>query len=81
MLIDKRTDIEETSDIFQTLYSTLEGTGANFKELCIYAGINRDTVAKWKDREPKTIQILRKMKDFINREREKAGMEKINELI
>lgn len=48
-------------NIVQSLKIKAAAAGTNLTEVCRRAGVSRQTVEKWKDEEPKTLQILRRL--------------------
>jgi len=52
-------------NIVQSLKTKAAAAGTNLTEVCRVAGISRQTVERWKDEEPKTLQIIRKLEATI----------------
>jgi transcriptional regulator with XRE-family HTH domain len=64
-------------NIVQTLKIKAAAAGSNLTEICRRAGVNRQTVEQWKDDEPKTLKILRKIEAEIEKiKTENAAIQK-----
>lgn len=49
------------TNIVKTLKVKAAAAGTNLTRICKNAGVPRQTVERWKNKEPKTITILRKL--------------------
>jgi hypothetical protein len=77
-MTQNNTDIQSMHlDITENLSTSLEvecaKAGTNFTEVCKDAGINRSTVQRWKDKEPKTFIEIRKILQAIHNRRAKKN--------
>lgn len=46
--------------------------GTNLTEVCKVAGVDRSMLSRWRQREPKTLEILRKLEDAIQQIKQKS---------
>lgn len=53
------------TNIVQSLNMKAVSAGTNLSAVCRRAGVNRATLAKWKNKEPKTLTLLRKLEQAI----------------
>jgi precorrin-6x reductase len=53
------------TNIVTTLKAKAAAAGTNLTAICKKAGVPRQTVERWKNEEPKTIQLLRKLESAI----------------
>jgi len=52
-------------NIYTELEAAAKAKGTNLTQICRAAGVARSVPARWKDNEPKTITILRRLKKAI----------------
>lgn len=64
------------TEIFNELLKECAEAGSNLSEVCRDAGVTRMTVEAWKYKEPKTLQILRKLREEIAKKK-KAKLEQV----
>lgn len=50
---------------FNYLKSECEKLGVSLSEVCRRAGVDRSVIERWKKKEPKTVQILRRLEEAI----------------
>lgn len=48
-------------NIFSSLETACRESGTNLTKMCRAAGVNRSTVQRWKEKEPNTIRLYRKL--------------------
>lgn len=53
------------TNIVHSLKLKCTAAGTNLTEVCRKAGVNRQTVERWKKEEPKTLTILRQLEEAI----------------
>lgn len=53
--------------VFEELKVKAASAGTNLTEVCREAKVKRQVVESWKDKDPKTIQILRRLEKVIDR--------------
>ncbi len=66
-MANKDKSLNITGDVFQSLQIKCVQAGTNLSDVCKEAGVHRSVVERWKADEPKTIQILRKMHEVLDR--------------
>jgi transcriptional regulator with XRE-family HTH domain len=54
-----------TTDLYRSLKQRCDAAGTNLQEVCDRAGVARSTVQAWRNREPHTIEIIRRMEAAI----------------
>lgn len=64
-------NLNVTENLATSLEVLCEKAGTNFTEVCRDAGVNRSTVQRWKDAEPKTFIEIRKILQAIHARRKK----------
>jgi len=52
--------------LFRSLKERCEAAGTNLQEVCDRAGVARSTVQAWRNREPHTVEIIRRMETAID---------------
>lgn len=50
---------------YNELMARARGAGSNLKEVCRRAGVNYQSVCNWKGRDPKSIQIYRRLDETL----------------
>lgn len=60
------------TNIVTTLKAKAAAAGTNLTAICRAAGVPRQTVERWKNKEPKTIALLRKLEAEIEKARAEA---------
>lgn len=48
-------------NIYESLEKACRESGTNLTKVCRAAGVNRSTVQRWKEKEPNTIRLYRKL--------------------
>jgi precorrin-6x reductase len=61
------------TNIVTTLKAQAAAAGTNLTAICKKAGVPRQTVERWKNKEPKTFQLLRKLEAAIKEAKAKGG--------
>lgn len=60
-------------NIVKSLKIKAATVGSNLTQICNDAGVPRQTIERWKNVEPKTIRILRKLENAIEKRRAQAA--------
>lgn len=53
-------------NIYNQLRKKMDAKGTNLTVVCQGANVNRDTVQKWKSKDPYTIGVIKRMVAFID---------------
>lgn len=58
----------QKTNIVHTLKARCAAIGTNITQMCKNAHVPRQTIERWKVKEPKTIQLLRRVEEAIEKE-------------
>ncbi len=75
-IINHMTTLNITENIARSLEIECAKAGTNITEVCRIAGVQRSTVQRWKEEDPKTIQVVRRLMEIIEQKAKENGKEK-----